>query len=165
MIALKPVQNAAETAFDSRARRMEEDGWILSMSSQMRVGLASLVPLALVLLCLALPRLVMGLQANKPVGYLVGMMVVGGALGTGFTLAGSLRLSNRGRHILGKQKGRHEALRSGTKWESSGDAGMAVALFGTAVLAGTAVAPLQAWYPRQTGESSFQLSPSEAWAA
>jgi hypothetical protein len=31
---------------------------------------------------------------------------------------------------------------------------MAVALFGTAVLAGTPVAPLQAWYPRQTAEAS-----------
>ena len=47
-------------------------------------------------------------------------LVVGaGAMGMAFTLAGSLRLSNRGRALLANQKKRHEALKAGTKWESS----------------------------------------------
>ena len=96
----------------------------------------------------------MGLQAGRPVGYLTGMMAIGGVLGLVFALAGSLRLSNRGRAVLAKQMERHEALRTGTNWEHSGEAGMAVALFGTAVLAGTAIAPLQTWDPRQTNEAS-----------
>lgn len=154
LTALKSVQAAVDAAFAARAARMEQDGWALSMVSRARIGIVSLIPLALVLLCLATPRLVMGMQANKPTGYLSGMMIVGGILGLGFTLAGSLRLSHRGQAILTKQKERHEALKSGTTWAHGADAGMAVALFGTTVLAGTVLADLQPWYPRQTSEAS-----------
>lgn len=152
--SLKPVQTAVEAAYASRAARMEQDGLLLSGGSRGQIYLAALIPLMLVILCLAVPRLAMGTQAKHPVQYLVVTMAVGGILGLVITVAGSLRLSNRGRALLAKQKERHEALRAGTKWESNNDAGMAVALFGTAVLAGTAIAPLQTWYPRQTSESS-----------
>ncbi len=151
--ALKPVQTAVEVAFAKHAERLEAEGVLLPAARKFRIGLTSLVPLALVLLVLAFPRL-MGLEAKKPVEYLTGMMIVGGLLGLAFTLAGSLRLSNRGQALLAKQKERHESLKTGTQWEHGGEAGMAVALFGTAVLTGTAIAPLQTWYPRQTGEAS-----------
>ncbi|MBN9121804.1 MAG: TIGR04222 domain-containing membrane protein [Planctomycetes bacterium] len=152
--ALKPLQDAVEAAFAREADRMEMNGLTLTTADKIRIGLASLIPLALVLLCLATPRLVMGVQGNKPTGYLQTMMAVGGVLGLILALAGSLRLSNRGQALLAKQKERHEALKSGTKWEHNEQAGMAVALFGTAVLAGTAIATLQTWYPRQTSEAS-----------
>jgi hypothetical protein len=133
---------------------MEQDGLTLTKGNQLRIGLASLIPLALVLLCLALPRLLNGIQGKHPVQFLVMMMLGGGIIGLIVTLAGTLRLSNRGQALLTRQKMRYETLKTGTKWESSGDAGMAVALFGTVVLAGTAIAPLQTWYPRQTSDSS-----------
>jgi uncharacterized protein (TIGR04222 family) len=152
--ALKPVQDAVEATFAARSIRMQEEGLLLSETDKARIWLLSLIPLALVLLCLSAPRLVMGVIGNHPVGYLVGISLVGGLVGAGFTVAGTLRLSNRGQALLAKQKERHDALRAGTKWESGSDAGMAVALFGTAVLAGTTVAALQTWYPRQTGDAS-----------
>ncbi len=152
--SLKPVQAAVEAAFASRAARLEEDGLTLPTVRRVGIGFATLVPLILVLAGLALPRLVMGVQGNHPVGFLGIFIVGGGMIGLAITLAGSLRLSNRGQHVLARQKDRNEALRTGTRWESGSDAGMAVALFGTAVLAGTMVAPLQTWYPRQTSESS-----------
>lgn len=152
--ALTPVQAAVEAAFASPATRMEQDGLLLSKMERARVGIAALMPLGLVLTCLALPRLVMGLQGNHPTQFLFITTLLGGILGLLITLGGSLRLTNRGQAILARQKDRHESLKVGTKWESNGDAGMAVALFGTAVLAGTAIAPLQTWYPRQTSEAS-----------
>jgi uncharacterized protein (TIGR04222 family) len=152
--SLKPVQDAVEAAFATRAIQMEDDGWTLSRAAQTRIRLVSLIPLALVLLCLATPRLVMGVLGNHPIQFLIITMIVGGLMSLFITLAGSWRLSNRGMAILEQQKKRNEALRAGTRWENGGDAGMAVALFGTAVLAGTMVAPLQTWYPRQTSESS-----------
>jgi uncharacterized protein (TIGR04222 family) len=151
--ALKPVQDAVEAAFAPRAARMEEDGLTLSLGSQLQIWFASLLPVLLVLLCLATPRLVMGMQGNHPVRYLVIEMIIGGVVGL-LAQSGSLRLSNRGVAMLDQQKKRRESLRTGTQWESGSDAGMAVALFGTAVLAGTVVAPLQTWYPRQISESS-----------
>jgi uncharacterized protein (TIGR04222 family) len=152
--ALKPVQHAAEAAFAERAARLEEQGMLLTPADKVRVWFRSLIPLALVLLCLATPRLVTGVAGGHNVGYLLGEMFVGGAFAAVLTLAGTLRLSNRGRAVLAAQKRRHDALRAGTRWESNGDAGMAVALFGTAVLAGTAIAELKSWYPRQTTEAS-----------
>ncbi len=153
-VALKPVQDAVDAAFAQEADRMETDGWVLTKFEQVRTGLTALLPLAVVLLCLALPRLMMGLQANKPVQFLVVTSIVVGIIGTIIVLGGSLRLSHRGMTLLARQKARHNDLKTGTKWEATGDAGLAVALFGTAVLAGTAIAPLQTWYPRQTSESS-----------
>jgi uncharacterized protein (TIGR04222 family) len=152
--ALKPVQDAVEIAFAKRAEQMKEDGWTLSGWDQFRIWLASMVPLVLVMLCLATPRLVMGVQGKHPTNYLVTEMIVGGLLGLIILGAGTWRLSNRGIAILEQQKKRNEPLRASTQWKSEGDAGMAVALFGTAVLVGTVFAPLQTWYPRQTGESS-----------
>jgi hypothetical protein len=46
-----------------------------------RIALASLLPLALLYLCLAVPQLVMGLQAKRPVEFLVHAVAVGGASG------------------------------------------------------------------------------------
>ena len=147
--ALKPVQQAVDAAFAKEAERLEAERLTLTTAQKVGIGFASLVPLAVVLLGLALLCLwVLRLAAML---YLLGVVFLPLAA---FTLVGSLRLSNRGRALLAKQKERHEALKSGTRWESNSDAGMAVALFGTAVLAGTAIAPLQTWYPRQTGEAS-----------
>ena len=154
VIALKSVQAAVEAAYASPAARLEQDGILLSKAEQTRVGVTALMPLGLVLLCLGLPRLINGLQGNHNVVFLVMTMGFGGLFCLVLILAGSLRLSKRGQAILAGQKARHEVLKQGTKWESNGDAGMAVALFGTAVLAGSAIAPLQTWYPRQTNEAS-----------
>ena len=152
--ALAPVQKAVEAAFAPEAERLEAGGFTLPAARQAGISLAALVPLALVVLGLLLPRLVMGAMGGKPVGYLVGIFFIGGPVALIVTLAGSLRLSNRGAALLAKQMERYEPLKAGTRWESGGDAGMAVALFGTAVLVGTAIAPLQTWYPRQTGGDS-----------
>jgi uncharacterized protein (TIGR04222 family) len=154
VVALKSVQAAVEAVYASPAARMEQDGLTLSKVEQARVGVTALMPLGLALMGLGLPRLLHGMQGNHPVEFLVITMAAGGVLALILTLAGSLRLSNRGQALLARQKDRYEALKTGTKWESSGDAGMAVALFGTAVLAGTAIAALQTWYPRQTVEAS-----------
>jgi uncharacterized protein (TIGR04222 family) len=154
VVALKSVQAAVEAVYASPAARMEQDGLLLAKSEQARLGVTALMPLGLVLMGLGLPRLLNGLQGNHPVEFLVITMAAGGVLALILTLAGSLRLSHRGQALLARQKDRYEALKTGTEWESTGDAGMAVALFGTAVLAGTAIAALQTWYPRQTSEAS-----------
>ncbi|MBP3959281.1 TIGR04222 domain-containing membrane protein [Gemmata sp. G18] len=152
--SLKPIQQAVDAAFARNVERLEEEGITIPKGRQVLIAFTSLMPLAVVLLCLSLPRLLMGLDAKKPVEYLVATSIVGGVFSLLIVLAGSGRLSHRGRALLAEQKERCDPLRAGTRWENSGDAGMAVALFGTAVLAGTAIAPLQTWYPRQTNEAS-----------
>jgi uncharacterized protein (TIGR04222 family) len=152
--AMKPVKDAVEAAVATRAEQLKQDGLLLTTGNRARIILVSLVPLALVVWGLALPRFVMGAQAKNPTGFLGVLTIVGGLIALFITVAGSTRLSNRGAAVLARTKERNEALRSGTKWATGTDAGMAVALFGTAALAGTMYAPLQTWYPRQTTEGS-----------
>jgi hypothetical protein len=152
--SLKPVLGAGDAAFAPRAARLHDEGLTLPAVGQARVAISSVMPLAVVLLFLAAPRLVMGLAGGHRVGFLVIESLVGGFVAVILILAGSWRLSNRGRALLERQKKRHDTLRVGEQWSGGGDAGMAVALFGTAVLAGTVVAPLQTWYPRQTADAS-----------
>lgn len=147
---LKPVQNAVEARFSETAAQMESEGFILSSGRQTSIGSAALMPMALVILGLAVPRLAMGVVNNKPVGFLIFAMFAGGILGSVFVLAGSLRLSSRGQNLLAAHQSRHAGLKTG----AATDAALAVALFGTAALAGSAVADLQNWYPRRTDASS-----------
>ncbi|MFM8273757.1 MAG: TIGR04222 domain-containing membrane protein, partial [Gemmata sp.] len=152
--AMKPVQDAAAAAFAKSAEKLEADGLIIPAARRFKIGLVSLVPLATVLLLFGLPRLLMGLRNNRPVENLTMVMAVGGFLGLTFTLMGSLRLSKRGMALLAKHKERHAGLKTGGQWRAGSEAGMAVALFGTAALADAEFAPLKTWYPRQTGEAS-----------
>ncbi|MBY0460149.1 MAG: TIGR04222 domain-containing membrane protein, partial [Gemmataceae bacterium] len=152
--ALKPVQEAVEAAFAKQAERFEREGITLPTARKFGIGLVSLVPLALVLFFLALPQLHFGTQAGRPVEYLLITTIGGGMVAFFVVMSGSLRLSNRGRAVLAGQKARHEKLQVGPRWEGGSDAGMAVALFGTAALVGSPIEPLRAWYPRQTSEAS-----------
>ncbi|HEY1190064.1 MAG TPA: TIGR04222 domain-containing membrane protein [Gemmata sp.] len=154
LTALEPVERAVEIAFAKEVERLEREEIALPALRKIRIWLASLIPLALVYLCLALPQFLFAAQANRPTQYLTIMSIVGGVFGLIALSSGSFRLSNRGKVLLAKQKDRHAALKTGAQWHNNGDAGMAVALFGTAVLVGTPIAPLQAWYPRQTSEAS-----------
>ncbi|MCI0703270.1 MAG: TIGR04222 domain-containing membrane protein [Planctomycetia bacterium] len=152
--SLKPVETAVEAAFATEAEKLAEAGITLSTARQAGIGCAAIVPVALVLLCLALPRLIMGLNAGNPVKYLIIASIFGGMVASVIAIVGAIRLTNRGTALLERQKERHGGLKAGSRWEPQADAGMAVALFGTAVLAGTSIALLQSWYPRQTSEGS-----------
>jgi uncharacterized protein (TIGR04222 family) len=150
--ALKPVQEAVEMAFRPRAEQLQRDGLELTPAARARVGLAAILPLAVAFMCLSVPR-VLANPGDEGTPAVVIVSALGG-LFVGGLLTHSLRLSNRGRNLLVWQKTKHAALKSGAEWGHTGDAAMAVALFGTAALAGTALAPLQTWYPRQTAEAS-----------
>lgn len=151
---LKAVRDAVAAAFTDGAARLEAEGFALATGRQMGIGCGALVPLLLVLLGLVVPRLVSGIANGHPVGFLIALSVTGLIFGTILVSAGApLRLTNRGMETLANQKKRHMELRVGG-WNDAGDAGMAVALFGTAALAGTSLVALRTWYPRQTTEAS-----------
>ena len=146
---LRSVQDAVEHAFSAEVSRLDHEGITLSKGGQIAVSLGSVLPFAAVMLFLALPRLVMGFLDNKPIGYLVATMIVGGIVGSIVCLRGPKNLSRRGEALLAELKMRNAKQ----KTERVTNAGLAVALFGTAVLAGSSVAYLQTWYPRQTPSS------------
>lgn len=150
---MRALRAAVAAAYSDEAARFEADGFTLSTARQMGIGCGALIPLLLVVLLLSVPRLVSGVANGHPVGFLVALSFVGLLFGTIVIAAGvPLRLTTRGMRMLENQKARHGALRAG--FTDHRDAGMAVALFGTAALAGTSLVALQMWYPRQTSEAS-----------
>ncbi|HJZ58504.1 MAG TPA: TIGR04222 domain-containing membrane protein [Gemmataceae bacterium] len=150
---LKPLQEALEAKFSVDAARLETKGFTLPMAWQYAIGATAVIPHLLVILCLGLPRLMMGMSSGKPVGYLGATLIIGGLMGLVMVLAGSTRLSRRGEAVLANLRAKHANLKAGDD-RSAGNAGLAVALFGTAVLAGLGMATLGSWFPRQTGEGS-----------
>jgi uncharacterized protein (TIGR04222 family) len=151
--SLKPVAKAVEAAFADDAKQLEEAGYLLPRLTQFGAVMASLVPLIVVLLAFVLPRFVTGFANGKATQYLGFTAVVGTLFSLGIIFYGHTRRTRRGEHVLSQLQARHGDLRADTGYGDGYDAGLAVALFGTAVLAGTSVAFLHDWYPRQvTGD-------------
>ena len=87
--------------FADEVLRFEQEGYQLPTVRQVGIGCGSLVPLLLVVLLLAAPRLVSGVANGHPVGFLVALSLGGLLLGTIAVVAGvPLRLTNRGIALL-----------------------------------------------------------------
>jgi uncharacterized protein (TIGR04222 family) len=152
--ALAPVTKAVHAAYDTPARQLEADGFLLSSGAKARAWLLGVTPFLAVVLGLALPRFAMGLTNGKSVEYLIATSMIGLIVGLAVVSAGVPRLTRRGEHALASLKARHQELKIGTGWSGPHDAALAVALFGTAALAGSSIAFMQDWYPRQSAASS-----------
>ncbi len=137
---LKSVHDAVEAKFAHEASRLEEDGFAIAKSQRVLAGVASLMPLMIVILGFGLPRLLMGIANHKPVAFLVATLILGSVFGMFACLRGLNRCSRRGQSALASLRKQHGDNRS--------DVGVAVALFGTTILAGTALAYMNNWYPR-----------------
>ena len=147
--SIRPVVQAVESAYLDEAKKLEADGFLLSRERQTTVGCLASVPLLVVLLIFGLPRLWLFPGGGGPttlfiVCFLV-LIVCVFIVNLGFT-----RMTPRGRSVLERISDRRRSLRTTTLWEGNGDAALAVALFGTAVLAGSSMMTLHYWYPRRT---------------
>jgi uncharacterized protein (TIGR04222 family) len=143
---LKSVQDAVQARFGNQAAKLEENGFAIAAPQRLMGKIAAALPLAVVVLGFGLPRLLMGFANHKPIEFLLVSLVAGSIIGAAVCLGGSKIRSRRGENVLDHQRKRNAAMK--------GDMGMNVALFGTAVLAGTAVAYLTDWYPRPTSTGS-----------
>ncbi|PKV13344.1 TIGR04222 domain-containing membrane protein [Xanthomonas prunicola] len=112
----------------SLEQRLIDKGVWLSQAQAWKVRLACAMPLALVWV-LGLCKLMIGVQGDHPVGYLLCLMVLTTLLVLGFALA-------RARRTLSGQT-RLDALRQ-TQRRGAARPGELVALYGTAALIGTA---------------------------
>jgi uncharacterized protein (TIGR04222 family) len=143
---LKSLNDAVEARFGNQAAKLEEDGFAIAKPKRFLGNIASLMPLAVVVLLIGVPRLLMGFMNHKPIEFLLIALIAGSIIGTAVCLIGARSRSQRGEYVLDQHRKRSASHKS--------DAGMAVALFGTAILAGTAVAYLNDWYPRPTASGA-----------
>jgi uncharacterized protein (TIGR04222 family) len=152
--ALAPIAKNVATAYDEQARQLEADGYVMSSNAKARAWLVGVLPFLAVMLGLALPRFAMGILHHKPVEYLIVTGIFGLVAGLAIISAGLTRLTRRGEAALEMLKRDKRTLSAGASWNGSNDAAMAIALFGTAALAGSSIAFLHDWYPRQVSAAS-----------
>lgn len=160
-----PLSREDRAVRDALARRVEaavgdvaaglaEAGYVLGPVRRFAAGVLAFLPVALVLLVFAAPRLTDNLTSRRFVGDVVAVTVAAVALGLVSALVPNTGHSRRGRSVL-------RALRkSHAKTAETADpaaVGAAVGLFGTAALANSSLAALAAlavWYPHPTTASS-----------
>jgi uncharacterized protein (TIGR04222 family) len=133
---------------------LAESGYFCSKGRQFLAAVVATLPVVLVLLFLALPRLSYGMIGHKPVGYLVGVIVASGMIALLLAIVTAKRLTRRGSAVLKRLQHQHQESPSMT---DPALIGMSVALFGTAALANSALpdmVTLKDWYPRQTTVSN-----------
>jgi uncharacterized protein (TIGR04222 family) len=123
------------------ANRIEHDltarGLMMERAEAWQVGLLAALPL-LLLLGLGLIRYQFGVAAGRPVGFLAGFMIVTAIFAAVRVFAVDRRTKN-GLAVVKEAKMRAGRLK---RAPTQAETGMAVALFGTAVLAGSPLADL-----------------------
>ena len=90
--ALRSAQAAVENRYAAEADRLRDDGLLMAIDQQLKCVFVALVPIALVAAFLGLPRLVLGVLADRPVGYLVATLLVGGYFAAILSMVGDLRV-------------------------------------------------------------------------
>lgn len=159
--ALARLADTAEGAFAEEIHAMEEAGYVNSNAKAKSHAIMGALPLIFVILGLGLPRLVLGIQNGKPVLFLVITLIFASIIAFMMTFAQLLR-TRKGDAALKRLQTANANLKAGSAWKNSPSRGippettaaMAVALFGTVVLAGSPLERLKEWYPRQTTDGS-----------
>lgn len=148
---MKELAAKVQAAGGDTARRLEDAGLTFTAGQRFGVGLTTALPLIGVLLVFGVTRLALGLGHGKPSDYLALALAVGAGAALILMVTRPTR-TRKGDQALAALQTRHVLLKHGTTRaaEEPGQAGMAVALFGTAALAGSGLAALHQWYPKQT---------------
>lgn len=151
--AMKDLRTSVENATGGIERRLREHGHLLEPSAAATAAVASALPLGAVILAFGVPRLVNGLANDKPVGFLVGSLVIAGIV-TLLLLINRPRRSRKGDEAVSRLKSALDRIRNPQTPQYDATLPMAVALFGTTALAGSQYAALRQWYPHQTAAYS-----------
>lgn len=133
--AKKPQPTLFAKALDSVRKSLEQRGLLLDAADERRARLLPALLPALVL-ALGIAKIVVGLSRDRPIGFLGFLCVITFLVVLGFARA-SVDRSRAGERALAQLRERHAHA---TRAPREQDIALAVALAGTAVMAGTAYA-------------------------
>jgi uncharacterized protein (TIGR04222 family) len=136
---LRPLAEAVKEIEDMRFGRLQKEGYLTTAGPR---SLSSVLPLLLcvgIIALVGLPRLVMGLENNRPSGFLIASMI-GTFVVSLVSFARPVRRTRKTDAALANLSQRHAGLRKLRGALAPADAPLAVALFGAGVLSGTAYA-------------------------
>ncbi|MFM5884454.1 MAG: TIGR04222 domain-containing membrane protein [Novosphingobium sp.] len=127
-------------------RRLTAGGLLMEPAERLGRRLLAAAPL-LAVLCFGLVRLEIGMMRDKPVGFLIMLLIVTGVLAL-LRLALFDARTDEGRAQVVEARSRNERLRLAPTGE---EAGLAVALFGTGALVGS---PWSSLHSKRSGDGS-----------
>lgn len=147
MPRMRAARGAVAIEYREEAAKLRNDGLVLSSTQCFLSGLASVMPLALVVLLLGGARLVNASISGKPMGYLISTLLLGSVAGGWICLRRLEGCTSRGRAIL-------ERTRRDLGAAVGRDVGMKVGVLGSAALSGTSLALLHTWHQEDRQSSS-----------
>lgn len=149
---LKLLKASVEAAFAPQRKELEERGLLLSAAQKTALVLVGVMPITLVMLFLAVPRIIMGSANHKPIDYLLAVSFMGGLLSLVVSLAGNYHSTRRGASLIIWLRSQNADL-ANRYGLGTPVAALAVALFGTTILGSMGLQELQTWFPRRTSVS------------
>jgi uncharacterized protein (TIGR04222 family) len=139
------VERAALPRAAPLQKRLRELELVLAPERRVSLRLLALLPVLAVGI-LGIAKVMVGVERHRPVGFLVILLIVTGALLVRFLIVGSHR-SRRGDRVLARIKQENAALESSARRANDNLAGddlvLALGLFGTAILVSGPLASLQ----------------------
>jgi uncharacterized protein (TIGR04222 family) len=144
----KAVREMLAGAAVQLEQRLVDQGLLMEQGEARQLGLYATIPLVL-LIGFGLIKVVIGMGRDRPVGFLVAFIVATVVV----ALVRLFRIDRRTRagiSAVSEARLRADRLRRAS---TEAETGMAVALFGTAILIGSPIADLHG-FRRQTGDSS-----------
>jgi uncharacterized protein (TIGR04222 family) len=138
---LRPLVKGLKDVEEERFHKLKDQGLLTTAGSR---ALSCALPWGLcvgIIALVGLPRLVLGLQNNRPSGFLIASLVATFIV-TSVALGRPVRRTRKAEAALANLSNRHGRLRTLRNESDSADAALAVALFGGTVLAGTAYATM-----------------------
>ncbi|MEQ1499363.1 MAG: TIGR04222 domain-containing membrane protein, partial [Novosphingobium sp.] len=133
--AWKAILGAASDQSTTITRRLEASGLVLGAGQVLQLRLVAIVPLLLAFAFGAV-RVAIGTSGGKPVGFLAVLLVATAGLAI-WRFVRTARLTCEGELLLERERERCERIR---RAPTGDEMGLSVALFGTAVLAGSSIA-------------------------
>ncbi len=143
------ILRAVTAEFSAIERRLVANGLMLERGQRLRLQLWTTAPLALVLV-FGLTKLTIGIGRDKPVGFLAVLLIATVVLAVMRFLRTS-RATREGEALLAAERERCERIRRAPE---RGEMGHSVALFGTAVLAGSALSDFHAMRRKTDGQTN-----------
>ncbi|MCZ2344047.1 MAG: TIGR04222 domain-containing membrane protein [Bacteroidales bacterium] len=147
-VALRKMGTAAFQAYSDEIEQLQREGFTIPTRQGCSNICLALLPLLFVLFAVGVPRMILGFWNGKPTDFLVALLLFGGIIGLIVVVRGSQFTTRRADRILKRMQNQYAHLQSHAS--DSPNPALAVALFGTAALMGTAFAMLGTWFPHQT---------------
>lgn len=140
----RAIEEAASWEYSAIERRLENSGLMVDAAQHLRLRMIHSAPLVLALLFGSI-KLIVGLERGKPVGFLTTLLIFNAILAA-YRFVRTSALTNEGRLLLERERERSDRIRRAPETDEMGHS---VALYGTAVLAGSAFADFHTMRSRQ----------------